>query len=82
MDQTQRRPVAELTYNEANAELEAIVKALESNQLELEESLDLYQRGVELLASLRARLTDAEQKVSALMGEIEVDTDDRDTTLS
>lgn len=82
MDQTQRRPVAELTYNEANAELEAIVKALESNQLELEESLSLYQRGVELLASLRARLTDAEQKVSALMGEIEVDTDERDTTLS
>ncbi len=82
MDQTQRKPVGELTYNEANAELEAIVKALESNQLELEESLDLYQRGVELLASLRARLTDAEQKVSALMGEIEVDTDERDTTLS
>ena len=77
-----RRPVSEMTYNEANAELETIVKALESNQLELEESLVLYQRGVELLASLRSRLTDAEQRVSALMGEIEIDTDDRDTTLS
>lgn len=75
-------PVEGLSYNEANAELESIVKALESNQLELEQSLELYQRGVELLASLRARLTDAEQKVSALMGQIEVDTDDRDTTLS
>ena len=76
------RPVAEMTYTEANNELEAIVKALESNQLELEESLVLYQRGVELLASLRARLTDAEQRVSSLMGEIEIDTDERDTTLS
>lgn len=76
------RPVAEMTYNEANNELEAIVKALESNQLELEESLVLYQRGVELLASLRSRLADAEQRVSSLMGEIEIDTDERDTTLS
>ena len=71
-----------MTYNEANAELEAIVKALESNQLELEESLRLYQRGVELLTSLRRRLADAEQRVSSLMGQIEIDTDDRDTTLS
>lgn len=83
MDQNDaRRPVEGLTYNEANAELEGIVKALESNQLELEESLALYQRGVELLASLRSRLAGAEQRVMALMGEIEVDTDDRDTTLS
>jgi len=76
------RPVNEMTYNEANAELDAIVRALESNQLELEESLRLYQRGVELLASLRARLADAEQRVSALMGEIEIETDERDVTLS
>lgn len=80
--ETTRRPVEELTYNEANAELESIVRALESNQLELEDSLVLYQRGVELLASLRLRLRDAEQKVSALMGEIEIEGDDRDTTLS
>ena len=36
-----RTPVDSLSYNEANAELESIVKALESNQLELEESLRL-----------------------------------------
>ena len=76
------RPVAEMTYNEANAELDAIVRALESNQLELEESLRLYQRGVELLASLRTRLVEAEQRVSALMGEIEIESDERDVTLS
>lgn len=82
MQQSNVRPVGELTYNEANAELESIVRALESNQLELEESLSLYQRGVELLASLRSRLKDAEQKVGALMGEIEIESDERDTTLS
>lgn len=78
----QMKDVAAMTYREATAELEQVVRALESNQLELEESLELYKRGVELLASLRARLADAEQQVSALMGQIEVDTDERDTTLS
>ena len=78
----QMKDVATMTYREATAELEQVVRALESNPLELEESLELYKRGVELLASLRARLADAEQQVSALMGQIEVDTDERDTTLS
>ena len=78
----QMKDVATMTYREATAELEQVVRALESNQLELEESLELYKRGVELLASLRARLAAAEQQVSALMGQIEVDTDERDTTLS
>ena len=78
----QMKDVATMTYREATAELEQVVRALKSNQLELEESLELYKRGVELLASLRARLADAEQQVSALMGQIEVDTDERDTTLS
>lgn len=76
------KDVSELTYRQATAELEQVVRALESNQLELEESLELYKRGVELLASLRSRLAQAEQQVSALMGQIEVDTDERDTTLS
>jgi exodeoxyribonuclease VII small subunit len=76
------RPLDQLTYNECAAELDRIVAALESNQLELEESLELYQRGVELLAELRGRIASAEQRVSALMGQIEIDTDERDTTLS
>lgn len=79
---SQRPEAASLTYREATAELEGIVRALESNQLELEESLELYQRGVELLASLRDRLARAEQQVSCLMGQIQVDGDERDTTLS
>ena len=75
-------PVEQLTYNQANAQLDDIVRKLESNQLELEESLGLYQRGVELLTSLRARLNGAQQKISALMGEIQIEGDETDTTLS
>lgn len=59
--------VDELTYKEASTELELIIRGLESGEMELEESLASYTRGVELLASLRARLADAEQKVSLLI---------------
>ena len=78
------RPIEELTFREAMAELDGIVGLLESNSMELEDCLKCYERGVALLASLQKRLGDAEQKVSVLMGELSGDKDDevRDTTLS
>ena len=59
--------IEEMTFKEASIELEKIVRSLEAGDLELEESLDRYGRGVELLKSLRARLNDAEQKVRVLL---------------
>lgn len=78
------KPVEELTFREAMAELDGIVGVLESNSLELEESLKSYERGVSLLRALQGRLTEAQQKVDVLMGELVADTDDaaRDTNLS
>ena len=61
----------EMTFGDALEELEGIVSALESGQLELEESLTRYQRGVALLQALKAKLEDAQQKVTALIGELE-----------
>lgn len=60
--------VEELSFKEASRELELIVRALESGELELEESIEKYTRGVELLGSLRKRLSNAEQKVETLVG--------------
>lgn len=78
------KPVEELTFREAMAELDGIVGVLESNTLELEDSLVSYERGVALLRALQGRLSDAQQKVDVLMGELVADTDDdaRDTSLS
>lgn len=78
------KPIEELTFREAMAELDNIVGVLESNTLELEESLASYERGVALLAALQGRLAQAQQKVDVLMGELSAETDDvtRDTTLS
>ena len=61
------RAIEEMTFKEASIELEQIVRALESGDLELEESLERYGRGVELLRSLRERLSGAEQKVRVLL---------------
>lgn len=78
------KPIDELTFREAMAELDNIVSVLESNTLELEESLKSYERGVALLAALQGRLADAQQKVDVLMGELVADADDaaHDATLS
>lgn len=65
------KKVEDLTYKEASTELELIIRNLESGDMELEESLASYTRGVELLRSLRARLEDAEQKVSVLMKDVD-----------
>ena len=68
-----------LTFREAMNELSAIVEALESNTLELEESLVKYERGVTLLRSLKSSLADAQQPVEVLMGELDTNIDDTQT---
>lgn len=67
MAEQEQRKVEEMTFKEASIELEKIVRSLEAGDLELEESLDRYARGVELLASLRERLANAEQRVQVLV---------------
>ena len=82
--ENEKRPIEEMTFREAAAELDVIVRQLESNSLELEDTLEAYERGVKLISSLQHRLSDAEQKVEVLMGELSGQQDDviRDTTLS
>lgn len=77
------KPVEELTFRQAMCELEGIVGVLESNTLELEDSLARYERGVALLTSLQKRLAAAEQQIDVLMGELVAAPDDavQDTTL-
>lgn len=77
------KPVEEMTFREAMTELNGIVAALESNTLELEESLVRYERGIALLAYLKGSLDKAQQKVDVLMGQLEaVDDQVTDSTLS
>ena len=67
----EQKNIDEMSYKEASQELERIIRSLESGDLELEESLESYTRGVELLKSLRGRLAAVEQKVSVLMKDVD-----------
>lgn len=68
-------PADDLSFKQAQEELEGLVRSLESGTLELEDSLELYERGVALLRSLKSRLDAAEQKIEVLMGELEPETE-------
>ena len=56
-----------LSFEQALAELEGIVKALESGQGALEASVAAYQRGAALRAHCERKLVEAEQKVQAIV---------------
>ena len=60
------KPVAEMSFEEAMAELERVVGQLESGTVELEKSIELYERGAALKAHCEARLKSAEEKVAAI----------------
>ena len=65
------KKIEELTYKEASQELERIIRALESGEMELEQSLESYTRGVALVKSLRERLDSAEQQVNILVKDMD-----------
>ncbi|MBE0475491.1 MAG: exodeoxyribonuclease VII small subunit [Coriobacteriia bacterium] len=60
-----------MPFGAALDELERIVSALECGELDLEESMRRYERGVALLRALQTRLADAQQRVTTLIGELE-----------
>ena len=63
------KPVEELTYEEAFAELETIVNTLEGEQNQLEEAMSLFERGQALAKRCSALLDEAELKVRKLSGD-------------
>lgn len=63
------KTVEELTYEEALAELEEIVSALEGEQNRLEDAIKLFERGQALAARCSALLEAAELKVRQVAGD-------------
>jgi exodeoxyribonuclease VII small subunit len=56
-------------FEESLAELEQLVERMEQGNLPLEESLKLFERGIQLTRSCQKSLKDAEQKVRILLEE-------------
>jgi len=63
------RPVEELTYEEALAELEGIVEALETGQNALEDSMKMFERGQALVSRCNGLLETAQLRVQKLAGD-------------
>ncbi len=57
----------EKSFETSLAELENIVGRLESGDLPLEESLELFENGIKLSRECRTRLTNAERRIEVLM---------------
>ena len=60
------KPVAEMRFEEAMKALEGVVDQLERGDVELEQSIALYERGAALKAHCDAKLKAAEEKVDAI----------------
>ena len=54
------------SFESAIAELETLVSQMESDKLPLEQSINAYKRGAELLQFCQKSLSDAEQQVRIL----------------
>lgn len=67
MAETRTKPVDKMTFEEALGELEAIVRQLETGDVELEKSIAIYERGAALRAHCEGRLRSAELKVEQIV---------------
>jgi exodeoxyribonuclease VII small subunit len=67
MADTKTKPVDKMSFEEALAELEVIVRQLETGDVELEKSIAIYERGAALKAHCDARLKSAELKVEQIV---------------
>jgi exodeoxyribonuclease VII small subunit len=58
-----------LNFEQTLGELEALVAAMESGEMSLEESLEAFELGIRLTRECQQSLTLAEQKVQVLLSE-------------
>ncbi|MDE7442785.1 MAG: exodeoxyribonuclease VII small subunit [Muribaculaceae bacterium] len=64
-------PVAELTYAAALAELEGILKKMQSDECDIDRLVVYTRRASELLAECRRRLTVTDEELTAILTKLE-----------
>lgn len=69
MSQEKQNTTEEMSFEAAMQELESIVNALEAGELPLEQSLEKFERAVQLSRTSQKKLQQAEQKVQQLLSE-------------
>jgi exodeoxyribonuclease VII small subunit len=64
------KPVAELSFEQALDELDALVRRMEAGELSLDEAVTAYRRGAELSRHCQGKLAAAEQEIRKLDGDV------------
>lgn len=65
-NQTQNSDIDTLTFEQALAELEKIVGALEGGKAPLDESINAYERGIKLKQHCEKMLNQAQEKIEKI----------------
>ena len=67
MAEPKRPDVSTMSFEDALAELEQIVRGLEGGQQKLEDAISAYERGAVLRKHCEAKLAEAEARVAAIV---------------
>jgi exodeoxyribonuclease VII small subunit len=65
-DPTVPAEIAAMSFEDALAELEAIVRRLEGGQVRLDDAIQAYERGAQLKRHCEAKLAEAQQRVDRI----------------
>jgi exodeoxyribonuclease VII small subunit len=66
-DPTPAADIAAMSFEDALAELEGIVRRLEGGQVKLDEAIQSYERGAQLKRHCERKLNEAQQRVDRIV---------------
>ena len=66
-DPTGSAEIAAMSFEDALAELEQIVRRLEAGQVKLDDAIQSYERGAQLKRHCEQKLTEAQQRVDRIV---------------
>ena len=65
------KEIKEMSYNEAVAELEQILRTMQGDQCDIDRLATLTRRATELIAECRARLTATDEELRQILATLE-----------
>lgn len=70
-NESQLKPISEMTYTEAVGQLESIINAMQNDNCDIDRLSAYTRRATELLAECRRRLTATDQELRTILGDIQ-----------
>lgn len=64
------KPVKEMTYREAVAQLESIIRAMQSDDVDIDKLSAMTRRATELIAECRSRLVATDEELRAILADL------------